>query len=61
MEVIQLKDMAKSTTQVRLGEMMGITQGAVGQMIKSNRDVRFVIEDKIVLEVYERKVLFKAS
>lgn len=35
-----LKDFAKGRTQPQIAELLGITQGAVSQMLKSGRDIR---------------------
>lgn len=35
-----LKDFAKGRTQPQIAELLGITQGAVSQMLNSSRDIR---------------------
>jgi predicted DNA-binding protein (UPF0251 family) len=38
---IHINDLLKEKTQAEVGQIMGITQGAVHQMVKAGRDIYF--------------------
>ncbi len=41
---VPLRDFAKGLTQPELGRLLGITQSAVSQMLRSERDVRISVD-----------------
>ena len=41
---VPLRDFAKGRTQPELGRLLGITQSAVSQMLRSERDVRISVD-----------------
>lgn len=47
-----ISDFLKNTTQEQLAGALGITQGAVNQMLKSGRDIRIVLSEE-GLSAYE--------
>ena len=45
MKEMTLKQFLEGRTQKDVADIMGLTQGAVWQMIKHGRDIRFMVND----------------
>lgn len=54
-EHITLKDFCQEHSQIRAADVMDVTQGAVSQMLKSDREVYIVPRGKDQYEWYEVK------
>ncbi len=48
-----LREYVTGKSQVEVAEKLGVTQGAISQMLLSGRDVRVVIDDSGKAEGYE--------
>jgi predicted transcriptional regulator len=54
-EEIHISEFVKGRTQGQVGSILGVTQGAVYQMLKSGRDIFFRERDDGSFEHYEIK------
>lgn len=52
---IHINDLLKEKTQAEVGKIMGLTQGAVHQMVKSGREIYFRKNDENQYTYYEIK------
>lgn len=52
-----LKQYLESHSQKEIAVLLGVTPGAVSQMVASNRDIRFLLNKDGTTQVYEVKPL----
>lgn len=59
MNEISLSDFVAENGQKRTADMLGVTQGAVWQMLNSDRLITVVISDKGAISAFEKKPVGK--
>ena len=60
MDKITLKDFVSKHGQKSAGQLIGVTQGAVGQMLQNRREI-YIIENADRLEAWEWKPIGNAQ
>lgn len=60
MRQVDIKKLVEETSQKHVASLLGVTQGAVWQMLYNKREVVFFFEGENLIKVEERKILVES-
>lgn len=55
MKTIPLKQFIDQATQKKAAEGLGLTQGAIWQAVRDERDIHVVVSNEVIVDAFENK------